>query len=239
MADAAIGVPDPARLLAALRAERPLFHHVKYDQPAGVADWSISDPVLEWLAEALPPGGTTLETGAGYSTVLFAARSTQHIALSFTADEMRLIAAWCAAHGLSTAHVTHHVGRSQDILPTLDLPPLDCVLIDGDHAFPVPYMDWYHTAEQLKPGGFLLNDDLHLRSCMMLDRFLEGEASVGRWRKVTQLKNTSVWQRVSAESVIRQAHNAQPFSREWSVMLRARLLARGLKRRMLGRSAAA
>jgi predicted O-methyltransferase YrrM len=232
-------VPSPAALLAALRAERPRFHHASYDQPAGACDWSISDPVLQWLATELPEGGTTLETGAGYSTVLFAARSARHIALSYTADEIRLIAAWCAAHGQATAHVQHHAGRSQDILPTLDLPALDCVLIDGDHAFPVPYMDWYHTADHLKPGGFLLNDDLHLRSCMVLDRFLEGEAKAGRWRKMTRLKNTSVWQRVAAESMIRQTHKTQPFSGEWDPVLRARLVARGLKRRLLGRPGAA
>jgi predicted O-methyltransferase YrrM len=249
MATGTVPSPAPASLLAALRAERPRFHHASYDEPAGARDWSISDPVLQWLATELPEGGTTLETGLGYSTVLFAARSARHIALSYTVDEIRLIAAWCAAHGQATAHVQHHAGRSQDILPTLGLPTLglptlglptlDCVLIDGDHAFPVPYMDFYHTADHLKPGGFLLNDDLHLRSCMVLDRFLEGEAKAGRWRKVTRLKNTSVWQRVAAESMIRQTHKTQPFSREWDPVLRARRVARGLKRRLLGRPGAA
>lgn len=226
-------------MLAALKQERPRFHHASYAAPAGARSWAISDPVLEWLAANLPEGGTTLETGAGYSTVLFAARSARHIALSYTADEMRLIGEWCAAHGLATDHVEHHAGRSQDFLPRLEIPLLDCVLIDGDHSFPVPYFDWYYTADRLKPGGLLLNDDLHLRSCLVLDQFLEGEASAGRWRRTARLKNTSVWQRLTEESVVLQNHSAQPFSREWSAVLRARLAARRVKRRLLGRPATA
>lgn len=229
--------PQAAALLEALRRERPSFHHATYDQPAGARNWSISDPVLEWLTHELPPGGSTLETGAGYSTVLFAARSARHIAISFTPDEMRLIRAWCATQGLSADHVEHHAGGSQAILPRLDLPPLDCVLIDGDHAFPAPMIDWYYTADRLKPGGFLLNDDLHLRSCLLLDQFLDGEAEAGRWRRVARLKNTSVWQRVAADSVHR-GHSDQPFAREWSWSLRARMAARRIKRQLLGAPAA-
>jgi predicted O-methyltransferase YrrM len=225
--------PTSADLLDALRRDRPSFHHAAYDQPAGARNWSISDPVLEWLARDLPQGGSTLETGAGYSTVLFAARSARHTAISFTTDEMRLIRAWCDAQGLPTGHVTHHAGGSQKILPGLDLPALDCVLIDGDHAFPAPMIDWYYTADRLKPGGFLLNDDLHLRSCLILDQFLEGEARAGRWRKVAILKNTSVWQRLTEDSV-HQGHADQPFAREWSAGLRARLAVRRIKRRLLG-----
>jgi predicted O-methyltransferase YrrM len=225
--------PSAETLLDALRSERPRFHHFGFDKPAGTHSWAISDPVLEWLASTLPRGGSTLETGAGASTVLFANASRQHIALSFSPDEMRLIAAWCAAKGQPVDHVTHHAGASQRILPTLDLPPLDCVLIDGDHAFPAPYIDWYFTAEHLKPGGFLLNDDLHLRACLILDRFLEGEARRGRWRRVARLHNTSVWQRVTDQTVTRLGHGDQPFAGEWDWRLRARLTARRLKRRLL------
>lgn len=233
-APAATPRPDRQALLAALLAERPRFHHADYAAPAGARSWAISDPVLSWLANELPAGGTTLETGAGHSTILFAAASARHIALSFTPAEMVLIRAWAASRGLDTAHVEHHAGRSQVILPGLSLPPLDCILIDGDHAFPAAFIDWYYTAEQLRPGGFLLNDDLHLRACHLLDEFLEGEARVGRWRRVTRLKNTSVWQRLAEGSVIHNAHNRQPFAGEWSPALRARLWARRMKRRLLG-----
>lgn len=151
---------------------------------------------------------------------------------------MRLIRAWCAARGLDTAHVEHRAGRSQAILPGLDVPALDCILIDGDHAFPAPFIDWYYTAEHLRPGGFLLNDDLHLRACHMLDQFLEGEAKAGRWRRVARLRNTSVWQRLAEGSVIHHGHAAQPFAREWNPLLRGRLWARRAKRRLLGRATA-
>lgn len=214
-----------------------MFHYSEgIFSPAGLTNWAIGDAVLDWLDTKLPAGGVTLETGAGYSTVLFAAKSVQHIALSFDRDEMTRIAEWCAAKGLSTAHVTHHAGRSQRILPGLDLPALDCVLIDGDHGFPTPLLDWYFTAEHLKLGGFLLNDDTQLGASHTLDRFLEGEAKEGRWTRVATLPNTSVWQRTTSGPVIDLSYAAQPFAREWKVLARAKRQLRDWKRRFLGAS---
>jgi hypothetical protein len=39
---------------------------------------------------------------------------------------------------------------------------LDLVLIDGDHAFPASFIDWYYTAEQVKLGGYVIVDDTNL-----------------------------------------------------------------------------
>jgi hypothetical protein len=51
------------------------------------------------------------------------------------------------------------------------LPPLDIVLIDGAHAFPFPFLDWYFTASALKAGGLLVIDDVQIATGTILADF--------------------------------------------------------------------
>ncbi len=58
------------------------------------------------------------------------------------------------------------------MLPRLPADPLDLVLIDGSHGFPVPLIDWFYTADRLKVGGLLVLDDTQLWSVHILKQFL-------------------------------------------------------------------
>ena len=207
--------PTARSLLAALQAERPRFHAASAAEQgdAGRWDWSIRPQVLEFLADLDTPLEATLETGCGYTTVLLAARSRRHHAVTPVGGEIRLIRDWAEAHGLPMGHVMHLDGPSQDVLPRIQLPPLDLILVDGDHAFPAPFIDWYYTADRLRPGGLLLIDDIHLRACRMLDSFLRTETA--RWQACTRLGNTSVWRRRDNRPVARGVtHGEQPFAQE-------------------------
>jgi predicted O-methyltransferase YrrM len=104
----------------------------------------------------------TLETGAGASTMIFAAAEAKHHAVTPVADEERRIREACAVRGIDDSHVTFHVGASQDVLPTLDPTPLDLVLLDGAHGFPYPVLDWWYLSRRLKPGARMLLDDAYL-----------------------------------------------------------------------------
>jgi predicted O-methyltransferase YrrM len=64
------------------------------------------------------------------------------------------------------------VARSQDWLPRVDLPDLDLVLVNGGHAFPVPFLDWYYGAEKLKVGGLMVVDNTHLPTGTRLADFM-------------------------------------------------------------------
>ena len=164
-------------LLARFAASGAKFHG------NGASDWSASDDMIRFLAEHTPDAGDTLETGAGLTTVLFAALGGRHICVSPDRGESNRILAYCEAKGIATNGLKFLIARSEDALPALEAPPLDLVLIDGGHGFPMPVIDWYYSASKLKLGGVLVIDDTQLWSCALLVDFLKhdsGWTSVGR-----------------------------------------------------------
>jgi hypothetical protein len=48
-------------------------------------------------------------------------------------------------------------------------------LLDGEHAFPIPQIDFYYLARSLKVGGVLIVDDIDIWSCKILHEFLYWE----------------------------------------------------------------
>jgi predicted O-methyltransferase YrrM len=154
------------------------------------------DPLaLALILELVRPGDRTLETGAGYSTVAFALVGAAHTVVAPFETEQARIREWCTAHGVDTSQVRFVVGQSQWLLPTLEPASLDFVLVDGDHAFPVPFIDWYYAAEHLRVGGLVMIDDIPLRTGAVLDDFLHLEAS--RWRVVARLPRTVIYEKLT------------------------------------------
>lgn len=190
-----------SELLRKLNRERPKFHGPRFhrSKAAGSADYSLSFSVLEWITETLAAGSTTLETGCGYSTAILAALSSSHTTVSPFASEHDLVRRWCGRHHFSLEHVEFVARASQEALPTLVNTPLDLVLIDGDHAFPAPLIDWYYTADRLKVGGFCIVDDTHFWPCKILHDYLVSD--VVRWRLVIRFKNTTVFSRIDSAAV--------------------------------------
>lgn len=92
----------------------------------------------------------------------------------------------------------------------MDPTPLDLVLIDGDHAVPAPYIDYYYTADRLVQGGVMLVDDTQLRSVRQLCEFLDEEAQ--RWEVVEQLERTRIYRKLVEGKVAEGIrHLEQPF----------------------------
>jgi hypothetical protein len=163
--------PISTPLTARLRADPPLAHGD--DRYLGLA-W----PALEWLERNVQPGMTTLETGSGSSTIVFAGRGSRHTAISPVADEHARIARWCDEHGIQHDGVrfiaaSSHTALLHDWTPE----PLDLVLIDGAHSFPFPVLDWLYTAEHLKVGGRVLVDDAYQPAVNVLARYLRSHPS--------------------------------------------------------------
>ena len=77
---------------------------------------------------------TTLETGSGASTIVFAAAGTDHTAVTPDAAEEGRVRATCRELGVSSDRVAFEVGFSHDVLPRLSGSPLDLVLLDGAHG---------------------------------------------------------------------------------------------------------
>jgi hypothetical protein len=144
--------------------------------------WQIHPDLAMFLDETLQPGHVTFETGSGLSTlVILRKQVTQHIAVAPDPDEFEVIRGFCQARGLDTRPLNAIVAQSQDYLPFADLPALDLALIDGDHCFPLPFIDWFYTANKLKVGGWLVVDDADIVTGTFLADFMRADP---KWQEV-------------------------------------------------------
>jgi Methyltransferase domain len=166
--------------------------------------WGLHWPALAWLEGELRAGMATLETGAGASTIVFAAAGAEHEAVTPVDVERERILAECERRAISTDHLTFHIGASQDVLPRLEPRPLDLVLIDGAHGFPYPILDWWFLAPRLRLGGRLVLDDCYMPPVGALVDFLRAQPE---WEIAARPGRRTV--------VLRKLGEAQP-SAEWS-----------------------
>jgi hypothetical protein len=146
-------------------SERSLAERLMHEQPSlhGEAQlWGLAWAALAYIERKVRPGMATLETGAGASTIVFAARGAEHEAVTPSADEAARITRECERRGISTEHVRFRIGSSADVLRDWEPRPLDFVLVDGAHAFPYPTLDWWYLAPHLKIGGLMLLDDAYM-----------------------------------------------------------------------------
>ena len=158
----------------------------------------------------------TLETGAGISTLIFAIGGATHTAIAPWQDEMDAIRDYATASGIDMSHVNLIASASEALLPTLDIPELDIVFIDGMHAFPWPVLDWYYTADRLKIGGLMILDDTQIKSVGYLAQFLKADAP--RWKYVTTVgEHTDVFKKVA------RVHDVAWHEQPWNVTRRSLL----------------
>jgi hypothetical protein len=163
-----------ARSLAAqLRADPPPLH-ADGALCAGL-DWDA----LDWLERTLERGWATLETGAGTSTMVFAASGTEHEVVTPSTDEPERILAECRRRDISTDGVRFLRGPSHDVLAAWQPRPLDLVLLDGAHGFPYPILDWWYVMPHLKSEGLLLLDDAYMGAVRTLLDYLRSSPG---WR---------------------------------------------------------
>ena len=199
-------------ILSQLLAEMPSFH----ERGGVLQNWHINDKVLHWLDGNIAPGATCLETGAGYSTCVLAARSGDTrgdgsqgeskngrlTTISPAAGEHQRIADWLGQHDVATGHINFIDDKSQNILPqiasgALDCGTLDFALIDGAHAFPFPMLDWYFAALALRRGGLMMVDDGRIKAVSVLNDFLARER--GRWKIADRMDDVIVYEKLVDE----------------------------------------
>ena len=153
-----------------LRAAPPTLH--------GQAEfWGLAWEALAFIERTVRPGMSTLETGAGASTIVFAAGGADHEAVTPSAEEAARITAECERRGISTERLRFRIGSSPEVLRTWEGRPLDLVLVDGAHAFPYPTLDWWFLAPHLKIGGLMLLDDAYMPPVAAVVDHLRGSAA--------------------------------------------------------------
>jgi hypothetical protein len=171
------------------------------DGQGGLMVMGLTEAALKFIHENVNDRCNTLETGCGLSTVVFALTGSRHTVIAPAPGEFEITKSYCRDHGVPTGQIDFIAEASQMVLPALELPPLDLVLIDGGHGFPTPYLDWFYTAGKLKKGGFLIVDDVWLWSCQILRDFLMEQQPhwefiaefAGRTTIFRKLKDGSEW----------------------------------------------
>ena len=138
--------------------------------------WHIHPVLAKFLDEYVEPAHVTLETGSGLSTLVILRKGVaRHIAIAPAPDEFVVIREYSERNGISTAALEAVTANSQEYLPIAEVPALDLVLIDGDHAFPSPFIDWYYTADRLAIGGVMIVDDIQLVTGRLLADFMDAD----------------------------------------------------------------
>jgi Methyltransferase domain len=156
-----------APLTGRLRASPPLLHG------GGTTSVGLAWDALAWLETNVDATMSTLETGCGLSTAVFAAGGANHVTITPATDEFERLARYCESEGISLDRVRFIPEPSHVALPALSEDgPLDLALIDGAHGFPYPALDWFYIAPRLRIGGRVLVDDAHLPSVNVLVRYL-------------------------------------------------------------------
>jgi len=178
-----------------LLADRPAFHRVETEidrsfqanesrlapkiakqfASGGITCYAIAPEVLRFLADSVSTTSKTLETGAGLSTLIFALRTSLHVAITPSKSEITSIRDYAADKGISLDSVSFICEASEQYLPRCRLADLDLILLDGKHAFPWPMLDWFYTADRLKQGGLMIIDDAQMRSVGVLRDFMAAD----------------------------------------------------------------
>jgi Methyltransferase domain len=209
--------------LQRLIEDKPKFQKTIQGEPVF---HGLSQDVLSYIADHLGRESNTLETGAGLSTVLFAFLGTRHIAITPNPREVDRISAYCRQHEIALDNVTFVTERSETAMPRLSERGLDLVLIDGNHSFPAPFIDYYYAVERTKVGGLLIVDDTQLWTGRILRDFLllEPEWRLSReflrtvsFRKVKEGGHLKKW---AVQPYVKKHSNRYIWEYRWSIMWR-------------------
>lgn len=148
----------------------PLVHN------QGENCWRVSPNTARRLANLVEPSFRTVETGCGLSTLLFAAKAKSHTCIVPSKDEVERLTHNAQERNISLENVRFVIEKSQLALAQMQKEfskePFDLALIDGCHAFPSPFIDWYFVEPALRPGGYLIIDDTQIWTGRVLRDFL-------------------------------------------------------------------
>jgi Methyltransferase domain len=191
----------PVKTVKDLLADPPLVHGPEGDND--LITHGLLTNALEWIQTQTGPDLRSLETGSGLSTIIFAIGGGDHHCIVPNQPEVDRIREYCAERGIATGNLQFHVEPSEKVLPTLDAGPLDLVLIDGSHSFPQVFIDWFYIQSQLKIGGTVIIDDVHVWTGRILRDFLEAEPEweiTNRWsgrtvafKKIAEVDPDKLW----------------------------------------------
>ena len=145
---------------------------------AGFHAWDAMAPAALSGILQRGPFQCSAETGCGGSTILLSHASTHHIAFALEGTG-RTITELREHSDLRVENVVFVEGETKDTVPGYRFEaPVDLVLLDGPHAYPMPQIEFAYLFPQIKLGGWLVLDDIQIPSVYELFRFLKTESFV-------------------------------------------------------------
>jgi len=173
-----------------LLEDPPYLHRDRLGNPIS---WGLPNNVLQFIDRHVHANCRTLETGAGISTLLVALKGSLHTCIVPDEGVVDRIMEYCSQRGIPTNRIDFRIDRSENVLPHLKLTDLDLVLIDGLHAFPAPFIDWYYRAGAVKIGGLIVIDDTQIWTGHILKEFLRLEPE---WELKQEFAKTAVFRKL-------------------------------------------
>lgn len=177
---------------------------------------SLDGPTLERLAQLVAPRRlrASAETGAGASTLLLSHSSERHLVFSLGRD--RRLDPIRESPLLRRESVTFVDGPTQETLPRYRFDqPLQLVLLDGPHSYPLPDLEYYLLYPHIEAGGLLVLDDIHIPTLHNLFAFLREDEM---FRLLCVVGRTAFFERTEApvfpalgDDWEGQAYNARRF----------------------------
>lgn len=122
----------------------------------------------------------SLETGGGNSTLIFGQNSKKHFTINPDKTACTLIAKFLDDHNIEN-NISFIEKASEHALPNIgnyiEKESIDICLIDGNHSFPLPIIDWFYIDPLLKKNAILIIDDFKIKAVDMLIKFLKDDDS--------------------------------------------------------------
>ena len=168
-------------------------------------DWhgagTVSNATLRVMADLC---GTdlrcTAETGTGRSTLLLSNLSRRHLVFAIGEPDCGGSLARVQSSSLLRSETVEFViGPSQATLPKYELPQeFDLVFLDGPHGFPFPELEYFFFYPRIRPGGFLIVDDIQIPTIRRMFQILRKDRM---WDLVRVSDNTAFFKRTGAPTL--------------------------------------